>query len=362
MSKVLTEADLFTSPVTVPEGDDFMDNAATVVETFVQSLVNRTYYLDLRTGKLANDQTWAGLNTFANITEHKKRVLLTPENGASTPLEIANPPTSFGSWQKRVALRAGSNQWIFVFTGGVGATLGSLAITYNTDWNGTNFSQINTGEKSIALIWRYNDVRLVAQPAGTPPWSVWPQNTVSAFGAEMLSEVFRSARMIVDGNTDANHANGFRYPGAGVSRVSPIPLGSLWGNTQINAAGHIMRAPVVAPEYDQIWIPIRVPPYCWFHAIRVHFMQLQTSQPDEFQLMRRQGYQAWVAQGSVETHGSYGDTVAVLHSGGAATEVLDGYEWAYRWKVVSGDPAVQLNRIIGVEIDWTDIGPNNRIG
>ena len=359
MPKTLTEADLFTSPIVVPEGDDDMDDAATVVETFVQSLVNRTYYLNTRSGKLAGTQTWTGVNTYNEGVTVKKQLTLTPESATSTPLLIGNP-TTYGNWQKRLAMRAGSNQWVYVFTGGVGATLGALAITYNTEWNGTNFSQINTGEKSIALIWRYNDVRLVTQPAGTAPWSVWPQNTVSAFGAEMLSEIFRGARMVANGNTDADRTNGFRYPSP-IARLSPVPLHSLWGNVQINAAGHIMRAPVTSAEYDQIWIPIRIPTYCSFQTVKVHFMQLQSSQPDEFQLMRRQGYQAWTPIGTPETHGSYGDTVALLHSG-YSLEVMEGYEWAYRWKVVSGDPAVQLNRIIGVEIEWTDIGPNNRVG
>lgn len=58
MAKNLTESDVFSTPITVPEGTDFMDDAADAVELIAQRLANRT--------KNINDHAarWDVANTF----------------------------------------------------------------------------------------------------------------------------------------------------------------------------------------------------------------------------------------------------------------------------------------------------------
>lgn len=367
MPKTLVEVDTFTPDIIVPEADDGMNHHADDLELFAQGLANRTHNLNIRAGKLAGDQAWAGSNIYTGNHEIHGTAFIDPDAADSPGIHIDR---TSGDYQELITGRAGtaSQDRVRVYSGANGNTQGAMYLVVNARWQaGIGWSQVVTNRASTALIIRHAepgtlpDVRIVGKPAGAAAWAAWPQNTIGNFGATVLAEVLQGARVLAAGNTDADHTQGFRYAST-VARTSPIPLGTIWGNVVINAAGQLVRDSTVTGEYDQAWVPIRIPPYCSFRTVRVHFYQLQSSQPDQWQLMRRVGAGGWVAQGGVETHGSYGEVTAALHGGGATQEVTDGQEWAYRWKVVSGDLAAIENRIIGCELDWTDIGPNNRAG
>lgn len=368
MPELLTELDQWDEDVYVPLGSEL--TRAAQLKAIAQQLLNRGRWLRNRVALLASDQTWTGLNTFTkNLTVQDAQLFLRTAGAESAALRF-RAPTTDDDWCQRISFDAGGpsgTQRVRIYSGVHGDTLGSLALVLNAEWfqSDHKWHQTDATKKSIALIWRYNNLRLVGVPAGQATWDYWPQDSnIKAFGADIQSEAVRVGRAYAVPNTDADYSNGYRFD-ANVTRWSPIPLGSLWGNVVINTGGHARRNNAITGEWDQVWIPIRVPPYCLFRSVRVRFLQLQTIHiaPDEFQLMRRVGNAGWIAQGSVETHASFGgETVATLHGGGAETRVLDQHEWAYRWKVVSTDPDALHNRIVGIDLEWVDTGPSNGVG
>lgn len=360
MPETLTPASSFDTNVEVPLGTE--NTRAAHLKAFVQKLLNRSEWLNVHASKLDAANTFTAANTFSGSVAVNDTLTVRPDAATAVGVKL-NRASSPSSWNNLLEFETAGGALVRLYTGPDGVNVGSFALVYNAAWNGTQWSLEDTSKKAVALIVRYDNVRLVGKPAGSAAWSAWPQSTLTAFGSTILSEILQAARVLANANTDADNTNGYRYPSA-VDRLSPIPLGSLWGNILINSAGHIQRNVGVSTEYDQIWIPIRIPMYCSFKQVKVHFQQLQSgdsSHPDQFQLMRRQGYQAWEAVGSVETHNVFGDTVALLHTSGAQ-QVTEQYEWAYRWRVVSSDLAASLNRIMGIELEWVDVGPNNRVG
>lgn len=355
MTKILTPLDQFTANVPVPEGEDERDDAAGDVEAIAQALTNRTHYLNQRTGKLGANNDWTAGNVFHGATEVHTTLFVDPDS-ASTPGLLID--RTGGDYQEAIALRAGagSDDRVRIYSGSNSDTQGALYFVINAQWSGSAWSLVDASKPATAVILRNADVRVVGKPAASAAWTSWQQNTISQFDAAVLSEVFRAQRMYVEGNTTADYARGYRYETT-VQRISPIPLQGMFGMVQDNSAGEKIRAG------GDGWLPIPVPPYCSFRTVRVRFQQNQTSQWDEWQLMKRTALGAWSTVGAVETHGTSGTTTASLHDSGSPNQiVLDAEQWAYRWRNVSGDPAAANNRIIGAEVEWDDNGPSNRIG
>lgn len=367
MSETLPEVDEFSANVVVPNGDDWMDNAAEVVAALTQKLVNRTYYLNLRAGKLAAAQAWADVNTFL------KTIVAQAATIAAPALSLRRATGSASYWQLLAEFhvdQAGTPQRVGLYTVPHGTTIGGFAIVFNAVYAvSPGWQLIDTNQAASALIFRYGDVRYVSKPAHSAAFAAWPQTAVDGYGGVFASELVQAdtvltARAVATANTNADHAdNGFRW--GDQARTSPIPLGSLYGNTQQTVLGAVGRNTSITGAADQVWIPIRIPLYCSFGEVRVQFYQFQGIASDQFQLYKRSGLGGWSAQGSFENMSSIGDPDSLitihLHTGGSQI-MLEGDEWAYRWKVVSGDVAANDNRIVGVELDWTDIGPSNRVG
>lgn len=365
MPKNLTEADTFDATIQVPVGTDSRNQAAQDVERVAQGLANRTHYLHTHAGLLAANQQWTGTNQYAAALSTLVQALIQSASLDVAALKTATAGNPTGSFTCHLELRIDSGHSVYVYTGADSIDLiGALFIVVNAHWapggGAGTWSQVDGTKPSCALIMRSGNTRVVGFPSGQAPWAAWPQTTIGAFGSTLMAEVMQASRTLVTGNTDADQTQGFRYANA-VARTSPIRLGSCWGNVQVNAAGHIRRNTVTA-EFDQVWFPIAVPTYCTFSEVRVHFFQLQGgTQPDQFQLMKRTSTNGWATVGSAEVHNNYGEVTGHFHTGGPQL-VKDGEEWAYRWKVVSGDPASIDNRLVGLELDWSDIGPSNRIG
>jgi hypothetical protein len=363
--KTLSEAETFDADIVVPEGSDDMDSHAQDLEAFAQKLTNRTRYLQARKGTLAGDNTWTGDNIFSDLLRVEGTAVVQPDGSNQAGVLVERNAHAF---QEIVAARstATSGDYVRLYSGSSPSTVGALLLVVNARWeNGVGWSRTIPGRDSTALIMRDGDVRVVRKPSGdASPWASWPQNTITGFGAEVLSEIFRAARVLAQGNTYLDYTNGFRYT-TPVDRISPIPLGLCWGNTAINDAGHILRGiGVPAGESDAVWFPIPVPPFSTFGRVRVQFYQLQSSAPaDTFQLYKRTQHDGWVAIGAAESLASFANLYTInLRNAAIPITVLDGDEWAFRWKVTSVQPQALDNRIVGISVDWTDYGPSNRIG
>jgi hypothetical protein len=362
MPKTLTELEQFDSEIVVPLGTEL--TRAAHLESIAQRFANRTRHLLTRAGLLAADQTWTGLNAFSkNLSVNLATLFAQPPNSTTAAIRITNPPSP-ENWILKMELDAASGaERVRIYAGRQGSSLGALAIVFNAEWIGSAWHQVNVNAKSIALIWRHGDVRLVGKPDHAADWASWPQNTITGFGSEFLTEVARVGRAFAEANIDADggQANGYRYQTA-ITRWSPIPIGTLWGNVHYNSAGHVLRGPASGGE-NVIYIPLRIAPYNSFRQVRVRVIQLQGSDPDQFQLMRRTGNGPLQTVGSHETGGTLGaEGVVTLHGGGAETLQTDQHEWCYRWRVVSGALESINNRIVGAEIETVDRVLSNRVG
>jgi hypothetical protein len=381
MAKTLTELDQFDAAIVVPEGTDSRNQAAQDVERIAQRLANRTKWLNSHAGKLAANQQWTGTNIFTSLTRVEDQFTVKPDAPVNPALSAERSAGAGSGWQWAADFQTGeasSTQRASLYTMQGGGTIGGFAITYNARYVGgaaaTQWTLIDVNQKATALIFRYGDVRLVTMNANSSPWEYWPQTTITGFGSKFMAEILAAARAQVTSNQDGlgNAIYGYQFSDP-QTRWSPIPTGTLYGNVRLRADGSIERVSAISDpgQYDHIWIPIRVPPYCIFKRLNVHMFQLQSSQPDEFQLYRRIGTGAWTAikkdltaGANVETHSSYGEVTVPLRQQPSTSDVLvqSNEEYAYRWKVVSGDGASINNRIVGCEVEWIDLGPNNRIG
>lgn len=362
--KTLTPADSFDTNVRVPEGDDEQDDHSGDTEAFVQKLLNRTEYLNARKGTRGSANTWTSTNIFQGTTQVHTTLFIDPDSASTPGIHI---DASGELYQELITGRAGasnSDDRVRIYVGQNSTAAGALFFVVNARWQpGVGWSRVVSGRASQAIIMRDADVRVVGKAHdAVSPWSSWQQSTLAEFDSEVLSEVFRARAMRVTGNTDLNYTNGYRYIDA-VARTSAIPLGMCWGNIAANAEGELRYGDAI--DGSPVWIPIPIPPYCSFGRVRVQFYQLQSvlpRVPDQFQLYKRTHHNGWVAQGSVETLDNYANPVTIELHTGATQVVLDGDEWAYRWRRVSTDPTTNGNRIVGISVDWTDIGPSNRVG
>jgi hypothetical protein len=363
--KTLSEAETFDADIVVPEGSDDMDSHAQDLEAFAQKLTNRTRYLQARKGTLAGDNTWTGDNIFSDLLRVEGTAVVQPDASNQAGMMVERNAHAF---QEIVAARstATSGDYVRLYSGSSPSTVGALLLVVNASWtNGVGWSRTIPGRDSTAIIMRDGNARFVRKASGdASPWVSWPQDTITGFGGEFLSEIFRAARVLAQGNTFADYSNGFRYT-TPIDRISPIPLGLCWGNTAVNDLGHVIRNPALTGTMDAVWFPIPIPPFSTFGRVRVQHYQLQSVHlaSDQFQLYKRTQHGAWVAQGSVESAATFGSTFTnELHESVPAQVVLDGDEWAFRWKVLSSDPSASGNGIVGISVDWTDYGPSNRVG
>lgn len=387
MPKTLIEADLtdeFETSITVPDGDDDMDDAANVVEAIAQRAANRTRYLYNRTAKLAAANLFTGQNTFNDPVFINDTLRLGPQAADVGPLHFSR--TSGHDYQEIITARSGtdSNDQVRLYSGINGETQGAFYIVINAQYTvGTpsTWSLVNTTKPATALIVRNGNVRVVSKPAGVVPatWTSWQQNDVSniaAFDSEMLAEVFRAARVLTTGPVfNAYEGVGFRYT-TPIQRISPIPFNAIYGNVGSNGS-HVRRREFTynASTNDDGFISIPVPPFNSFGRVRVRFIQWNNDgAPDRFLLQKRVQDGPWTDALDDGPATNWESTAAVSASNnelsavvidlhpGPETMVLDGEEYRYLWRRWSNSTEARENRIVGASVSWTDYGPTNRIG
>jgi hypothetical protein len=366
----LTDANLFTAPVVVPDGDDDHMLLAEYIAAIAQALANRTFYLKpLADGaaQRTGGNTISGDQLLTGVLQVTQQAINAPAVQALVvATDAPNPGTNRWQWVFRI--KTGGGQYANVYSGTDAAARGSLAITVNAIWDASSgmWSQLDAAQKSIALIWRYFDVRLVGMAAGSSPWALWPSSYDSSTTIELLAHRMTGKIVRAEANTDAAFDRGFRHVSA-QPRTSMIPITGFQGKGFLRSDFAVMRS-AVANIGDVVLWPIRVPPFCTFSEIRIaHWMGSDNSptpshNPDTFKLWRREHIGgAWAIIASATAADVVGDTTTAINTGNT-TQSLDGTEFALEWTVVMPDAAGVANRVKAIEVDWTDIGPNNGIG
>lgn len=282
----LTEEIEFTSPIIVPDGDDFMDDAAEVIQALAQGLANRDAWAkDLLDNKVVkNDQ--------GNTITGALAIVTTDE--AAPPLKIVNAPT--GKWRPcfEAACDASGDRKIMVFQG-TDDNEGALAITVNARWqlSPQQWRQQNAAKKSFGLLFVPNGsgLRFSVQDAGVSSWTVWPEKGIftagggGLFGADGLAAlgiIHSYAKVTSQGDFETYDGDFVRQVARARER-SIIPLGDVCGAYTRTATGIKSDDTSSAPFWT-----VRVPPNCTLGTIQIMHTKLNTGSTT-FTLVPRTG-------------------------------------------------------------------------
>lgn len=203
--KDLTDADDYTSPITVPEGTDSRDDAAGDVERIAQALANRTHHMKWRLDFV--DVNAALKNAVNSFTEPQ---LINVPTDADVPLlSTTSMPGDYATnaanrWKLVLAFPTSSTSYAAMF---VGQPPDGFAIVHNARWHlaTQRWRQLDAAKPSTGLVTRSGQVTASVVPAGAAPWADWPTS-----GSPGGGDLVAGANMLATGEYyyTAPHARG----------------------------------------------------------------------------------------------------------------------------------------------------------
>jgi hypothetical protein len=348
--KDLTEAATFDAPITVPEGDDFMDTLAEDIERPIQKLANRTRALKAVTDHAArtdtaNDFQGAVTISRADITQ----AALTFNHG---PHDDPAHPTG-NKWNRLIdakLLLAGAH----VYTGD--NTYGQLAFTVNAFWD------VSSG------VWRRDDTTLPsyifyldnngrwvcqAKTVGTT-WTSWDSG-------EFLVATLTATTV----NANSVDASAIQVDGE-VNYTTPLPRAyranmsaAGWPAWRDASNGHVFFVPEAVDTYSEIAFPLYLPRDAVLTSVTVQHNQATTAR-DRFTLRCRNGvigailYEEVAHADATNSLGTRGTTITF-----APRTVHAAEDWSVVWKLngVADPAAIGGNCVWGIEYTFTAPGP-----
>jgi hypothetical protein len=354
MSKDLTDADEFTSPIHVPEGIDSRNHASADVELVAQRLANRTRNLKNQLDPLVGDAARKSQqNTFT-----KSQIINTESNWADDPLltTTAHPgddPTDLSA----LGLPAGSNRWKVVMA--VPTKVGSAArgeifigqppdgsaFVNNARWHipTQKWRQLDPALPSTGFIGKSGQYLLSYVSAGAAPWSDWPTNS--------------GGDLIVGGNVACQFD--FLYQGFKVHTDWTIPLTGGSGEMFLQGDGSYKVGP------DGAAWPLKVPSLPAPNETKLTIIHLLVNQtttaPSYAALLRRTkgGTGVFpVVETVAEQSGTFLAGIQPIHLAAAFDHKVDlGREYIIMWKSGAGAVNDAIGRI-SMDIFY-DRGPMN---
>lgn len=367
----------FTDPIVVPDGDDFMNDAADVVELFVQGLANRDEFikaalelLDSRAVKNDQANTIAGQQTINSSDDTVAPIRITRAPGQDAGAFTGN------GWRRafEAACDASGGRTIILWQGNNDSG-GVLAVTVNAYWqiDPPRWRQQNAAKKSFVLMFVPDGgtgLFYSVQAAGVSQWSSWPYGPdvppLSVGGGIIAGDSVLVQKFIqtIDGKITAGDGfvaagdGEFEYSSERTRAASPIPLGNVCGSYTKTVAG--IKSNESNPGNRPAW-PLRVPPGCGLGTIQIMHTKVTTDETKFYLLSRAP---AW----DVPTTGIVIErTVSTTTSGIQVTEIdasaisgVSGVEFFISWdRPDSGadDDEVWALRMI----DWTEDGVRNEV-
>jgi hypothetical protein len=369
MPNPITEVDEYTAgPVVAPDGDDWMDDAAEVVELVAQVLANRTHWLKgyVDRAVLNDDETRSVLTVPLQVdTTRVRDPLLRSLKG---PHDQSGYSTSALPWKELVRAKnvsAADNQRSSMYIGdGVQGLFGfAVNAQWREDLSTGRWKQLDTGKASYFLyINAAGDLRMSKKAAGSADWASWDTTTDCAIGAPTVNAGFLHADTI-QGDTFVLGAQvvaqtSFAYQGV-QERTTPIKLTDFIGFSWLKTTGYLYFQDDITSDKNELCASIRVPVGATITAIRVRHAQ-STSTGDRFSVMKRVNLTVGTIAVTEEFHADANSTVSsdkVTTISPIGYEVADGDEVYFRWKLVDvGDPSsLAGNHVLGVEVDWQEV-------
>lgn len=274
MPSLVTEIDEFTGPLTMPDGDDDMSDAADVVQAFVQGLANRSFYLLTRQVRNDGDSTIANGKLVINTSSPDIPALELFHSPGEDP-DSSNP---WREWTK-AKLDASGARFAKLYYGN--ADTGVFGVVINATWDIDDqlWRQDNSAKKSLAaFISPTNGLEYTEQAAGVASWSSWPTNA-----GNMLARGNLTARAI-GAVLDAAVGGEYKYSGFGYKlRTSIVPIGSACGSYVRTTSGSIKQGNGTAVAW-----PVRLPRDAQYTVVQVKHRQASGTR-QHFQIQPRSG-------------------------------------------------------------------------
>lgn len=360
-TEIIADPSAYSGPLIAPDGDDFMDDAADIVQAFVQVLADRISYVRDRVVRIDIPSTIAA---FGSLT-------INPTSNAYPAIKCTRAPGQDGSagpWRQILdfQLDETGGRTVTLYYGN-DDSLGSFAIVVNAHWAVDHWSRQNAAKTALALFVSPSETRFTIKPTGAATWTTWPTNLGDIrAGGDLLG----GAQLVV-----ASHIVGggeVRFPGSAVSggeyrytasvpRTSIVPIGRPCCGTYTRTATGSIKSP---SGDDVAWL-IRVPRDGRFGSIEIMHTKTNTN-TTTFSLRSRVG--TWAGTIAAPTSSDVVTPVTVTASGLQVTPINassltdlpnDTSELEIVWHraTSAADDEVHGLRMV----DWGDHGPRGEV-
>lgn len=272
MSSIVAEVDEFTLNLVVPDGDDDMNDAADVVQAFVQGLANRTYYTLLRQVRNDGDNTIAGGKLVINTSSPDIPALELFHSPGEDP-DSANP---WREWTK-AKLDASGARFAKLYYGN--ADTGVFGVVINATWDvgAQLWLQDNSAKKSLAVfVSPNNGLEYTEQASGVASWSSWPTTA-----GNILARGNLNAKALGSAG-DCSIVGEYKYLGLGYKlHTSIIPIAGACGSYVRTASGSIKQG-----NGTPVAWPVRLPRDAQYTIVQVKHRQASGTR-QHFQIQPR---------------------------------------------------------------------------
>lgn len=368
MAHDLTEADAFTTPVTVPDGLDTHSTAANVVQAIAQAIANRTKWLkaryDTNTGKLDSVNTWVH-KQFINTVDNEEPMI----SSQLTSVVSGFPDSAwrlfcefFVSGTIKVRMYWGQND-----SDSEGAFCITLNALYSTDTSDSWYAD-DAGQPSFALFMHQTKLRTAVKSNGDLHWDWAFKGALDVGHIDSTGVVSTGDVSAVDdviAGDDVTAGGEFLYTGTH-ARTGGITLADVYGAYKRLTTGEIaIDTSVPDPLQRAVW-PIRLPVGAVLGDIEVIVLQSSADQILMSLQIRTLNF-ASPGAASVSTpttvlaSTSIGYKKLTLVVGG--TTIAADKEYVVMFQTNSGlSPGVANDYVVGIRmLDWHDPGPINHM-
>lgn len=348
MASTIVEVDAFTASIVAPDAGDSRADAAEVVTAIAQKLTNRTLYLNNRTAKLANSNTFTAAPQKVSVTDNGLACLQIDESSLD---DLTYPGNGWKLIEQLAADQA--NRKVRRYSGGNDAS-GLLAETVNAFWHVSD-SHWRSDDPSKASYARFIvaegtvlATRSAAENTAGNSWSAWPTNEGNlTLGGDVLFAAPKRIRKFVN-------------------------IAACSGAVLINSDTTVSLA-TYAGGNVVAW-PIQLPPLSRIVSVDVNYNQNDAGQPSVLRFKKRTVLSTGWAGGTViatpsvikDTQSGSGTGmkgISLDPSGGSPTHFpvvsTEEYQVTFELGAPGTSLTAPLDAVHGISVVFDYYGPSN---